>query len=105
MPTMEFRHASWHSDDTYEVLRRFGVALCIADSDERTTPFEVTAPFGYFRLRRAAYEEHTLREWADRIAAAGWENAFVYFKHEERGTGPRFAEQFRTMAVPEGAST
>ena len=82
-----------------------GVALCIADSDERTTPFEVTAPFGYFRLRRAAYEEHTLREWADRIAAAGWENAFVYFKHEERGTGPRFAEQFRTMAVPEGAST
>src|SRR4029077_18659867 len=50
MSTMEFRPPSCPSDDTYEVLRRFGFALCIADSDERTTPFEVTAPFGYFRL-------------------------------------------------------
>ena len=40
-PVMEFRHASWLSDDTYEVLKRFGVALCVADSEERTTPSAV----------------------------------------------------------------
>ena len=100
---MEFRHPSWHADDTYEVLRRFGVALCIADTDERTTPFEVTAPFGYFRLRRSDYDEATLRGWAERIAGAGWEQAFVYFKHEERGTGPRFAAEFTALVGAEGA--
>jgi len=91
---VEFRHASWHADDTYEVLKRFGVALCVADSEERTTPFEVTAPFGYLRLRREQYDEETLRSWHERCEAAGWRDAFVYFKHEERATGPRFAEQF-----------
>ena len=40
-PVVEFRHASWLADDTYEVLKRFGVALCIADSEDRTTPVEV----------------------------------------------------------------
>jgi uncharacterized protein YecE (DUF72 family) len=56
-PVVEFRHASWLSDDTYEVLKRFGVALCIADSEERTTPLEVTTSFGYLRLRRTDYDE------------------------------------------------
>src|SRR6185295_2471304 len=64
-PAIEFRHASWHSDDTYEVLRRFGVALCIADSEERTTPFEATAPFGYLRLRRAGYDDDDLATWKE----------------------------------------
>jgi len=94
---VEFRHVSWHADDTYEVLKRFGVALCVADSEERTTPFEVTAPFGYLRLRREQYDEETLRSWHERCEAAGWRDAFVYFKHEERATGPRFAEQFTAL--------
>ena len=102
--TVEFRHASWHSDDTYEVLKRFGVALCIADSEERTTPFEVTAPFGYLRLRREHYDEATLRSWLERCEGAGWQDAFVYFKHEERATGPRFAEQFTALANPNGST-
>jgi uncharacterized protein YecE (DUF72 family) len=103
-PAVEFRHASWHADDTYEVLRRFGVALCIADSEERTTPFEATAPFGYLRLRRAAYGDEDLRLWKERIAAAGWRDVFVYFKHEERGTGPQYAARFVSLLGPEGGS-
>jgi len=96
-PVVEFRHASWHTDDTYEVLERFGVALCIADTEERTTPFEVTAPFGYLRLRRAEYDEAALRVWRERIDEAPWKEVFVYFKHEARGTGPRYAAQFATL--------
>ena len=96
-PVVEFRHASWHTDDTYEVLERFGVALCIADTEERTTPFEVTAPFGYLRLRRAEYDEAALRDWRERIDEAPWKEVFVYFKHEARGTGPRYAAQFATL--------
>ena len=100
---VEFRHASWHADDTYEVLKRFGVALCIADSEERTTPFVMTAPFGYLRLRREQYDDATLAEWRERCAGAGWQDAYVYFKHEERATGPRYAQQF--IALTNGSMT
>jgi len=31
---IEFRHASWLADDVYEVLRRHGAALCVADSED-----------------------------------------------------------------------
>ena len=102
-PAMEFRHASWHTDETYRVLERFGVALCIADTEEWTTPFEVTAPFGYFRLRRAAYDEAALRAWRARIDAAPWSDVFVYFKHEGRGSGPRYAAEFVALADNEGS--
>ena len=96
-PTVEFRHASWLADETYEVLKRFGVALCIADTDERTTPFEVTAPFGYLRLRRTEYDEKALHAWIERIDGVAWDEVFVYFKHEERGTGPQYAQQFTSL--------
>jgi uncharacterized protein YecE (DUF72 family) len=102
-PVVEFRHASWLADDTYAVLKRFGVALCIADSEERTTPLEVTAPFGYLRLRRTDYDEAKLADWAARAAAAGWNEVYVYFKHEEQGAGPAYARQFVTLLERGGA--
>ena len=104
-PAVEFRHASWHADDTYEVLKRFGVALCVADSEERTTPFEATAHFGYLRLRRQEYDEATLRTWIERIDGVAWEDVFVYFKHEARGSGPQYAAQFVALVGPEGITS
>jgi uncharacterized protein YecE (DUF72 family) len=103
-PVVEFRHASWHSDDTYEVLKRFGAALCIADSEDRTTPFQATAPFGYLRLRRADYDEADLRNWIERIDGVAWEDVFVYFKHEEQGAGPKFAARFEALVGSEGGA-
>jgi uncharacterized protein YecE (DUF72 family) len=93
-PVVEFRHASWLSDDTYDVLKRFGVALCIADSEDHTTPLEVTTSFGYLRLRRTDYDEAAVRDWVTRVAATGWKEVFVYFKHEDQGTGPAYAKQY-----------
>jgi len=103
-PVLEFRHASWLSDDTYEVLRRFGVALCVADSEERTTPLEATTSFGYLRLRRSDYDEHALGEWAARLAATSWNEVFVYFKHEDQGAGPAYASQFNALLGAQGAT-
>ncbi len=92
---MEFRHASWHSDEVFQRLRAANVALCIADSDRMTTPVEATADFGYLRLRDEGYQEDDIDSWADVIAAhsSGWKDVFVYFKHEEKGIGPEFARQ------------
>lgn len=103
-PAIEFRNASWLADDTYHVLRRFGVALCVTDTEESTTPFETTAPFGYLRLRRREYDEALLRGWIERVAGAPWEEVFVYFKHETRGNGPLYAAQLVGMIGPGGAT-
>jgi uncharacterized protein YecE (DUF72 family) len=91
----EFRNPTWFDDEVYECLRRFNVALCIAESQDREVPFEVTADFGYFRLRRPEYNDADLDACARRIQdiGAGWRDTFIYFKHESEG--PAFATKLR----------
>ena len=96
----EFRHASWFADDTYEVMRAANAALCIAETEAGHTPLVATAAFGYFRLREAGYSKKQLEKWATTIADLGqaWTDAFVFFKHEESGQGPKLAQKFIAMA-------
>jgi len=94
---VEFRHASWLADDVYAVLKRHGAALCIADSEDFATPFEATAGWGYLRLRRQDYDEAALRGWADRLRAHSYDDAYVFFKHEDEGAGPALAQTFLGM--------
>ena len=94
---LEFRNASWFDDETYELLQSHDAALCVSDTDEE--PFNdddrlSTATWGYVRLRRSEYGEGELERWRERIANAGWTRAFVFFKHEDEGKGPKFARQF-----------
>lgn len=91
----EFRHASWFADETLTTLRSANAALCVAESDSLTTPVECTANFGYFRLRKAAYSPAEMKRRAEIIEhqCAEAQDIFVYFKHEESGTGPGFARQ------------
>jgi len=92
---MEFRHASWFEDAVLETLRAKQVALCIADSEDGVdTPFAATAPWGYLRLRDVDYPDAALRSWIDRARAQPWSEAYVFFKHEEQGRGPQYAERF-----------
>jgi uncharacterized protein YecE (DUF72 family) len=95
VPTaIEFRHESWHDDMVFDALRERGVALCIAQTADEETPFVATAGWGYLRLRREAYDTAELKQWRARIAAQKWDEAFVYFKHEDAGVGPRLAREF-----------
>ena len=92
---LECRHASWFDDEVYAALREREAAWCIADTgEEGDPPLVATADWGYLRLRRVAYEERDLREWAARVQGQGWKEAFVFFKHEDAGTGPRLAASF-----------
>jgi len=79
---MEFRHASWFADEVYERLRGRNVALCIADTEEGTTPVVATADFGYLRLRDEGYGGAELAAWVETIRAQRWPDAWVYLKHE-----------------------
>jgi uncharacterized protein YecE (DUF72 family) len=90
----EFRHASWFSEEVYARLRDRRLALCIADSEKLTTPVVATAPYGYFRLRDEGYTADDIARWADVMRAQSeWVDTYVYFKHEEAGTGPALARQ------------
>jgi len=98
----EFRNASWFDDETYDILRSHGAALAVSDTDgEDEPPIVPTADYGYLRLRRAGYDDSALAAWAERIAAQPWSAAWVFFKHEEAGAGPRLASSFRAL-LPSG---
>ena len=99
----EFRHASWKDDEVYDALRRRDMAFVCADIDDQggqDEPLVATASWGYLRLRRPDYDDTDLRRWAERIGALDWERAFVFFKHEDEGAGPRLAGRFLEIAGP-----
>jgi uncharacterized protein YecE (DUF72 family) len=95
----EFRHASWFGSDVYEVLRTGNAALCVADTAEGTTPLESTADFGYVRLRDEGYAKRALEDWVEKVRGLGaaWTDAYVFFKHEEKGEGPKLAAKFAAL--------
>ena len=89
----EFRHESWLDEEIYARLRARNLALCVADSDTFSTPVEITADYGYFRLRDEGYTPGDIERWAGviRERTGQCRDAYVYFKHEESGKGPAFA--------------
>jgi uncharacterized protein YecE (DUF72 family) len=94
---LEFRHASWFADDVYALLSRRNAALCVADTETGTTPLVATADWGYVRLRDADYSDSALAAWCAQLGRADWREAFVYFKHEESGTGPALARRLGAL--------
>jgi len=87
---VEFRHASWFDEKTYEVLRKRNVALCLAESEDRDTPDVYTANYVYFRFRKPNYSADDLRRLAGRVqrcVADGLET-YAFFKHEEDPRSP-----------------
>ncbi len=90
----EFRHADWLCDEVYDCLRTKNASLVIADVDDADPPaLTVTADWIYLRLRREKYTKPTIKKWVNQIRETGVEEAFVFFKHEDAGTGPKLAKQ------------
>jgi uncharacterized protein YecE (DUF72 family) len=86
----EFRHTSWFDDAVYDLLRSAGAVLCVSErEDGGPPPLVCTADWGYIRLRLEEYSDADLAAWAERIAAAPWLKAHVYFMHEP--TAPAYA--------------
>ena len=86
----EFRHPTWFSEDTYQLLREHQAALCLAESDELQTPEVHTArAFTCFRLRwPGGYSPEQIAGFAARFRRlAQSREVFVYFKHEDAPTG------------------
>jgi len=95
LSAFEFRHESWFDDEVFGALRSAGAALCWAEDEDLATPRVATAGWGYLRLRRPDYTDADVVSWAERIRGETWSDAYVFFKHEDEGTGPRLAERMR----------
>lgn len=95
-PVLEFRDASWRSSEVDAVLQERGATRCVTDSEDAEllvgTP---TSKVGFARLRREAYSESDLERFVDAIAAQPWEEAFVFFKHEQAGAAAECARSLR----------
>ena len=92
---MELREPSWLHDDTFEVLRRHGAALCIHDM-LAGHPWELTTDWTYVRFHGpdapnrkywGRYTGRRLRRPAERIARwlADGCDVYAYFNNDFEG--------------------
>jgi uncharacterized protein YecE (DUF72 family) len=86
----EFRHASWFSDEVYQVLGDRNATLCVAETEKLLTPEIRTANYIYFRFRQPSYSADEVKKLAERVrkwVAEGVET-YAFFKHEEDPRSP-----------------
>ena len=102
---MEFRHPSWYVNETYTLLVRYNVALCLHDKAGSEIAAPWVGPFVYVRFHgtsgryHGSYPDSTLRGWAERLAAqarAG-RDVFAYFNNDPDATATRNARTLKAM--------
>jgi uncharacterized protein YecE (DUF72 family) len=104
---IEFRHGSWHRDETFALLEQYAAAYCVMSGANLPCILRATAPFVYVRLHgpdpdhmyAGSYSEADLRWWADRIRE--WQemgrDIFAYFNNDGGGNAVRNAQMLRWM--------
>lgn len=101
----EFRHASWITDEIFDIFREYGFALCMADWPEFLDDLPVTADFVYIRRHGSGgnhdsfYSPASLKNDAQRIRnyMKKGKNVFLYFNNDAFGYAPLNAGQIQDM--------
>ena len=103
---VEFRHESWCTTETRQLLARHNAALCWADRLGRpVTPLWRTADWGYLRFHEGAaqpwprYGAGALRSWVERTGEAwpGDADVFVYFNNDQHAAALYDAAAFASL--------
>ena len=96
----DFRHPTWFDNEVVALLRSQDRVFCVSDIEELPESYTYkTADWGYVRLRRVRYSKSDLIEWRKRIRAQQWKDTYVFFKHEDEGTGPKLAARFIDLSM------
>jgi uncharacterized protein YecE (DUF72 family) len=96
----DFRHPTWFDGDVLELLRSENRALVVSDTEDLPEVYrEKTADWGYLRLRRVKYSTPELKKWIKWMKAQEWKDTFVFFRHEDEGTGPKLAARFLKLST------
>ncbi len=98
---VEFRHASWYTEEVFALLEEQHTALTIMESDEDEPVRQFVGPFVYLRLHHSTYTPAALRAWAREVGRelAGGRDVYAYFTHEEGTPGPAYAQQLRALVL------
>jgi uncharacterized protein YecE (DUF72 family) len=95
----QLQHETWFDDEVYSCLRGHSAALASVDDEGPACDKVVsTTNWGYVRLREERYTDARLKKWIEMIKAQDWNEAYVFFKHEDVGAGPRLAARFLELA-------
>jgi uncharacterized protein YecE (DUF72 family) len=89
----EFRHKSWFSDDTYELLDRFSTGFCVHDMAGVPAPRVVTGDIIYVRFHGATgkyqgnYTKAVLKNWAKWLKenTKKVRSIYAYFNNDVHG--------------------
>ena len=103
---VEARHRSWLTNAAYQLLARYDIAWCIADSAGRFPMAEqVTTNYTNLRfhgpgpLLASSYPDDALHDWADKIRR--WKkkelDVYVYFNKDYGGFAPRNAQRLMKL--------
>jgi uncharacterized protein YecE (DUF72 family) len=105
LQALEIRDPDWYHRDTYAVIERGGLALCLHDMPGSASPRRPIGPFVYVRFHGSgtrygrAYPGQALAAWADRLVA--WAEAglagYAYFNNDLGGHAFRDASRLREM--------
>jgi uncharacterized protein YecE (DUF72 family) len=99
----EFRHESWYCEDTFELLRRFGVGFCIHDLSGLESPRVVTSDIIYIRFHgttgrySGCYSKSMLANWAKWLKdqAKNVRGIYVYFNNDQAAYAVRNAKELK----------
>jgi len=102
---VEFRHESWLTEKTRELLDDRGVGTCISDAPRWPMWEVVTGGIAYVRLHgheklyASRYGEEGLKPWAERVRAWRREghDVHVYFDNDAEGAAPEDAQTLIAM--------
>jgi len=113
--TIEFRHKSWITDATFQLLEKYSMAYCIVDepykTDERKTLIppimKITSDFTYIRWHglnpkhwyNYLYSEDQIKEWKEKIETISdsVKTVYGYFNNHPNGQAPTNCIQLLKM--------
>ena len=103
----EFRHPSWHREETFALLERHGAAYCVMSGANLPCTLRATSQTAYLRLHgpdpyhlyAGSYPDDDLRWWADRLRewSAQGHTVYAYFNNDGDGNAVRNAAHLRGL--------
>jgi uncharacterized protein YecE (DUF72 family) len=95
---VEFRHKSWWRESVYRRFRERRLIFCTVSAPKLPDDLIRTSDVIYARLHgrsrwyRHDYDAGELNAWADKIAASGAQEAWIYFDNDREGFAIRNAQ-------------
>jgi len=85
---IEFRHESWYTERTFDLLQAHQVIFCTVSSAKVPDTVGLTAQTAYFRFHgltggyRYCYTDDELKRWAETIQNSSVQESYVYFNND-----------------------